>query len=108
MKIKLSQTTWKQIGKTAGWWDADAMSSSNTPVRSERDIDFDVYNKWKDFKATELEPAMEKAIFDMQLAIKNGDKESYDKAEGKLDWTKKNSDRADAEIKRLKEKHGFE
>jgi hypothetical protein len=107
MKIKLNKTMWKQMGKTAGWFDENDLQSLNPPAKSEKDIDFEVYNKWKNFKVTEFEPTMNKAILDMQLAIQDGDKEKYNKSEIKFDWAKKNSNIADAEIKRLKEKHGF-
>jgi len=107
MKIKLSQKIWEKMGKTAGWWDAKNISSSNPSAKSGKEIDFEVYNKWKQFQLEELEPAMEKAIFNMQQAITDGDKEAYEMAESKFDWASSNNIRAKSEIQRLKDKHGF-
>ncbi len=106
MKITLSKSLWQKIGKTAGWWDNNDKPKSN-PAKTEKDIDFSVCNKWLEFQKDELTPAMDKAMIEMQNAITNKDKSAYEKAESGFDWAKNHNDRANSEIKRLKEKHDF-
>ena len=75
MRIKLSKTMWQNMGKSASWLKLNNPDPFDQPVKSERDSDFEVYNKWKHFKDTELEPSINKAILDIQLAIESNDKE---------------------------------